>query len=152
MAGDITSLVEEVRSLTEYDEAVFSSAELTELVELAQQEIQADVDDPNLEFFADGNHAAERALFWLTCIFAKVRAGEIEAPNVSISSLRIRQASATERHGLWFARFEKNLSKIVPSGAEATSFPMGIASIQRADERTYGYGDRSSSTGGDGLL
>jgi hypothetical protein len=139
MASDDTSLVTEVRSLTDYDNSIYSATELIELIEIAKGEIRSDVGDPTLTFYDTEGSPEERALFWLTCIFAKMKAGEIDAPNISISSLRIRQASEGERYGLWFSRFEVHRSRIQTSEEDTAGRPMGIINATRDDERTYGY-------------
>jgi hypothetical protein len=147
MATDDGTLVAEVRALTDYDETIMSDLELLALVDVAKEEIKADVDDTTITFYS-GDQKADRALFWLTCLFAKIKLGEIEAPNVSISSLRIRQASVAERYGVWVKNFEKNLAGIVTSDGEAAvGRPMGHTKVARTEsERSYGYEDSTDTT------
>jgi hypothetical protein len=139
MAVDDTSLIAEVRVLTDYDETILTDSEMAAVVDLAKQEITAELGDDTLTFFS-GDANADRALFWLTGLFCKAKTGEIDAPNISISSLRIRQASEAERIGLWLSKFEVNFNMIGEAGTETAGMPMGITSVERAD-RTYSFGE-----------
>jgi hypothetical protein len=85
-------------------------------------------------------------LFWLTCLFAKIRAGELAAPEVTIASLRIRQPSSDNPLGIWFSQFNKNLSRIVPDTDGSTTVPMGLINVTRAEGRTYGYDNSTNNT------
>ncbi|QSG06398.1 hypothetical protein [Halapricum desulfuricans] len=120
----------EVRVLTNYTEDIISDTDLQDVVDLTKRELQANLNDASVDFY--GNLQAERALFWLTCIFCKVKAGEIDAPNFSIGEIQVRQSSFSERTGVWFDNFWKHY-RAVDGGA-----PIGHTKANRPD-RTYKF-------------
>jgi hypothetical protein len=131
MASDDSSLSDEVRLLTHYDSSIISEADLTGLIGVAKEEIKAEVDDGTLTFYS-GNIQADRALFWLVCIFSKIHMGEIDAPNFEVSELKVRSSSFSEQNGLWFDNFSQRLEAISP-GAR-----IGHVKVSRAD-RSYQF-------------
>jgi len=130
MAVDESTLISEVRVLTNYDAALLSDADLQGVIELAKTEIRAELNDPDLDFFGD-NLQAERALFWLVCIFAKVKSGEFDSPHMTISELKIRQPGMDERTGVWFQKFNQHVLAI--SGSR-----IGHRLVDRTD-RSYNF-------------
>lgn len=131
MAVDNETLKAEVRVLTEYDSSLISDADLLSLIEIAKSELLAEIGDSSIVFFG-GNPRAERALFWLTCLFVKVKAGEIDAPNISISEIQVRHQSMGERGSFWLDNFNKQLSSLT---AESM---VGHVKGGRSD-RTYAF-------------
>jgi hypothetical protein len=137
MAVDDTTLIAEVRALTDFGPSVISEPDLKEVIEIAKRELRADIGDPIYDLY--GDLQAERALFWLSCIFLKVKAGEIDAPSFSIGELQVRQSNFTERHGVWMDRFLKHYLSI--SGLT----PVGHIKPTRPD-REYDF-DNSATSG-----
>lgn len=131
MAVDDSSLMAEVRVLTDYDSGLIADDELLSLIELAKTELRAEISDPMLDFYG-GNAHAERALFWTTCLFLKAKAGEIDAPTLSISELEVRQTAMDEQAGFWFTNLSRRLEAL-----RGTSL-IGHVRIQRQD-RTYRF-------------
>lgn len=130
MAVDDSTLAAEVRTLTDYDSALISDADLLGVIELAKSELRAEVDDEDMVFYS-GNLQADRALFWLVCIFLKIKSGELDAPNLSIGELKLRQAGMGQRTGIWFQRFNQRLDAIATPR-------MGHTKVSRPD-RTYNF-------------
>lgn len=130
MAQDDTTLLTEVRLLTDYDEGIMSNADLLALIGLAKAELQAGTGSAAIDFYAVTE--AERALFWLTCIFAKVKTGEIDSMSFSIGELKARQPNVTERYGVWFDNFWKHY-RTMEGGA-----PVAHVKSNRPD-RTYRF-------------
>lgn len=130
MASDDSSLIEEVRGLTDYDEEIFTNSEFDELLGVAKEEIRADLRSPDLQFYTEDTFQATRALFWFTCIGAKVRVGEIAGIDLTIESI---QASLpdVEEYQFWFQQFDKRLRSASSSQGAA------VTNIERTD-RTYG--------------
>lgn len=131
MAVDDDTLMAEVRSLTDYDSTLISDGDLLSLVELAKTELQAEVSEPTLDFY-NGNQHAERALFWLTCLFTKVKSGEIDAPDLSISELKVSHQSMDDESGFWLKNLDKRINALRGSSL------IGHVKVQRAD-RTYQF-------------
>lgn len=138
MAIDDNTLKAEVRALTDYTEVIISDTDLQEVVDLTKRELQADVGDESFDFYEDLN--AERALFWLTCIFLKVKSGEIDAPSFSISEISVRQSNFTERHGIWMDNFRKHY-RAMDGGA-----PVGHTRGNRPD-RNYDFDNSATNSG-----
>lgn len=136
MATDDTTLMAEVRLLTEYNTAIISDADLTSLVSLAKAELEAKVGVSDLVFY--GNPPAERSLFWLTCLFAKIRAGELDGMEMEIGDvrsapLRVDGEEQQSTAVVWRAEFNSYFSRLLTEigGAVASR------SIARPN-RTYG--------------
>lgn len=138
MAIDDNTLKAEVRALTDYGPDIISDDDLQEVVDLTKRELLADIGDETYELYDDLN--AERALFWLLCIFLKVKSGEIDSPSFRISELSVRQSNFTERHGVWMDNFRKHYSAM--NGGPA----VGHTRANRPD-RNYDFDNSSTSTG-----
>jgi hypothetical protein len=130
MATDDATLLAEIRLLTHYDASLIDDPDLQGLIDLAKRELLANTGDPNLDWY--GNIATERSLFWLTCIFCKVKLGEIDAPSFKIGELDVDSYDPEEQVGLWLNNFWKNYWAI-GEGA-----PIGHIKNNRSD-RTYGF-------------
>jgi hypothetical protein len=128
MATDDTSLKAEVRAITDYDTGILLDADLQQLVDLAKREIQSNKNDASIDFY--GDLLAERTLFWLTCIFAKVKAGEIDGGTFEISELSVE--SEEGGNSIFFDNFWRNYHSI------GDGRPRGHLKGQRAN-REYDY-------------
>ncbi|QRV15030.1 hypothetical protein JMJ58_19305 [Haloterrigena salifodinae] len=131
MAVDDETLMAEVRVLTDYDGGLIADGDLLSLIELAKTELRAEVGQPSLDFYG-GNLDAERALFWLTCLFLKAKAGEIDAPDFSISELKVSHQAMDEQAGFWLDNLARRLDSLRGSSL------IGHVRVQRAD-RTYNF-------------
>jgi len=131
MAVNDETLMAEVRVLTDYDSGLIADGDLLSLIEIAKTELRAEIGDGDLDFYG-GNLDAERALFWLTCLFLKAKSGEIDAPNFSISELQVRHQAMDEQAGFWLNSLSRRLDALRGTGL------IGHARIQRAD-RTYQF-------------
>jgi hypothetical protein len=130
MAVDDGTLMAEVRAMTNYDEGIVTGSEFQEITEIAKRELKSNKNDPDLEFYTDIR--AERTLFWLVCIFAKVKGGEIDGASFSISELDVD--SEKGGNSLYFDNFWRNYHSI------GDGRPRGHLKGQRSD-RTYEYGN-----------
>lgn len=139
MATSDTELITEVRSFTGYtDTNTFSDQDIQELVDIAKEEIRADIGDPNFTFYQTGatnTHNADRALFWFTCIGTKVRAGELGSISLTINDLESGRAHEQD-YQFWFSQFSTKMS----SARTSHSAESGAASrqIERTD-RSYSF-------------
>ncbi|NUC72549.1 hypothetical protein HTZ84_09545 [Haloterrigena sp. SYSU A558-1] len=131
MAVDDETLAAEVRVLTDYDAGLIADGDLLSIIELAKTELRAQVGQSDIDFYG-GNLDAERALFWLTCLFLKAKIGELDAPNFSISELQVSHQAMDEQAGFWLNNLDRRLDAL-----RGTSL-IGHVRIQRAD-RTYNF-------------
>lgn len=137
MATDDASLIVEVRDITEYNAEIISDEQFQRLVSLAQREIAAKVGIPDLDFYNDLD--AERALFWLTCLFAKIRAGEVDGVEMQIGDIRnkpLRVDGEEDRSMavVWRAEFNDYFNQLLTQNGGS----FGSRRISRGDSRTYG--------------
>ena len=136
MSTNDTVLLAQVRGLTDYDENIISDYDLQEVLGIAKTEIRASIGDENLDF--SSSLQADRALFWLTCIFCKVKAGEIDSPSFNIGELSVRQSNVSERHNVWIDNFWKHYRSI--DGGS----PVAHTKASRPD-RDYDYDNSATS-------
>jgi hypothetical protein len=137
MATDDTSLKTEVRSLTDYDSLILSEDDLQAVVDIAKRELYADLGDESLNLYDTLN--SERALFWLTCIFCKVKSGEIDGVSFNIGELDVDSFNPHTSVGIWMNNFWKHYRGI-EGGA-----PVAHTRSNRPD-RNYGF-DNSATRG-----
>lgn len=133
MATTDSELIDEVRQLTDYDSALISDSDFQELVNIAKEELDSEVPDSArpLSYYGSDTHEQDRALFWLVCLFSKVKAGEIGVPTFSVNELR--QNALDEQSNFWMMMFNTRVHQI--SGASG----FGSTSLERADERAYEF-------------
>lgn len=130
MAVDDATLKAEVRVITDYPSTLLSDPDLQSVVDLAKRELAADLSNDSIDWY--GNLSAERALFWLTCIFCKAKTGELDAPNFSLGELKVRPPGEDSRAGIWFDNFWKHYRNV-----EGGS-PVAHTTSLRSD-RTYRF-------------
>lgn len=132
MASDDSSLIAEARGLTDYDSSIFTNPEIKEIVQIAKQEIRADLGQPDLSFYTEDTFQATRALFWFVCIGLKIKAGEIAGINLEIGDLRT-QNPAQGHYSIWFESFRKRMA-----GAERQIQSGPSSVVLERDNRSYG--------------
>lgn len=132
MASSDSELVEEVRSLTDYDEHVYSDGEIRGLVDIGKSELRSKWNEPELDFYTEERLHVERALFWFTCIAVKVRAGEIASMNIRVETFEATKPGNTH-YGYWFRNFQQHFRD-----AYGESGPSSV--IMSRSNRSYGDG------------
>lgn len=135
MATSDQELITEVRALTDYHPDVMSDSDIQTLIDIGKEEMRARFADPDFQFYRTGDdstHSADRALFWFTCIAAKVRAGEIAGINITVDDIEA-STSSVGQYDFWFENFRQKLSE-----AEASLNPAVSQSSLQRDNRTYG--------------
>lgn len=141
MATNDDELIAEVRSLTGYGEGSISTADMTDLVAVAKEEILLEIDQPDLDWYNE--RPAERALFWLVGLFAKIHNREIASAGFSIAELEQTPLRGSEQ--FWLGQVFRHISHI------QNASPFAIRSIARTD-RTYEGASSASDTDTDELL
>lgn len=132
MADSQTEIRDEVRALTDYSKNIFSDAEMDEVIGIAEDEVRAEISDPSLTFY-QGNDTfnADRAVMWLSALFAKIRSGEIEGVELSAGDLDTNSLSAPNT--FWYIQFQRRLSQV--DGTPG----FGSTQVTREDDRTYAF-------------
>lgn len=137
MATSDQELIDEVRSFTGYDNDPFSDQKIQTTLETAKEEIRAKLAEPNFQFYGSDTLQADRALFWLTCLGLKLRAGEIGAAEFSIDELETQPLNdSSGEANVWFHNFINSLR-----GAEREDLgSSGLSHVQVSrDDRTYSF-------------
>lgn len=130
MAQSQSEVETKVRNLTDYDTTIIDDSDLDGLVGLAEDEIIADTGETGLQFYqGTDTHNLDLAVMWLTCLFAKIKTGEIEGPTLSLGELRA--ASLSGQSSIWMERLERALHRF----GDFRGF--GSTNVTR-DNRTYG--------------
>lgn len=129
MATTDSELITEVRALTNYSADMMTDSTIQELISIGKEELEPEFGDDFAGFYS-GNTAADRALFWFTCIATKVRTGEIAGINLTVGSIRATSYS-NSKFDFWFENFEKKL--IQAQGGR----PVSNRQLNR-DNRAYG--------------
>lgn len=130
MATSDAELISEVRSLTNYDSELISDSDFNDLVAIAKEEILLDVDAGSVSYYGSNTHANDRALFWLTALFAKVKAGEVGASTFSVADVRAN--SDSWQTSMWLSQYDKAISQ------NTDSLGFGSTTVAR-DDREYSY-------------
>lgn len=139
MASSDEELIEEVRSFTGYTSTnTFTDSDLQGVVDVGKEEIRADINIPEFEFYRTGDTvtlSADRALFWFTCIGTKVHTGELGSISLTVNDLESGQANE-ETYNYWMSQFATRMSSARTSHAEGS----GAAStlLERTD-REYSF-------------
>lgn len=133
MATNQSELIDEVRTLTNYTASLISDSEMGNLVDLAKEELKSEVPAASrpVSYFGSDTHEQDRALFWLSCLFAKIRAGEIGAATFTVDELRSNPLD--NQSNFWFMMFQSRLGQM--EGAPG----FGQTSLERADDRSYEF-------------
>lgn len=127
MASNDAELIKEVLDLTDYH-GVLDQSQVWSLVAIAKDEIETEVGQESLNFYA--NQPANRALFWLTCLFSKIKTGEYEGMDLIVSEIEMNRIPDNEGT-IWLKQFEKKIRQL--SSSDRTY----VANLNRT-ERSYG--------------
>lgn len=126
---DQEAVIEEVRTLTGYTDRIVSDESFTTLFNMAYKDIEGIVGQ-DLETVE--NIAAERAVFWSVCLFAKVHAGELGGIDFKIGSLNVQQFPRRDITRVWYRNLDQQLEILRREGGG-----MGLTNVSRND-RVYG--------------
>jgi hypothetical protein len=144
-------LKSDVRHQTGYtDTGILSADALDTAYRNAKRHLRVEASlDANLDWFDPDAPEREEALYWWTCLFAKVATGELDAQNVQIGAVDADTllAKADNDVTTWF----RNAQAAKRSLTAATTFRS--VNVSRDDDRDYGSdrGDAGSGLGSDSL-
>lgn len=143
MASNDSELKSEVRLFTQYSTAILDSDDLDSVVSSAKRHIRSkkDISDSNFDWYS--NVHREDALFWYTCLFAKVATGELDGQDVQVGAIDISSKSAQEgdEATIWVKNARDAVRRI--DGGSDLENEFGIRSTSRED-RVY---DEDEATG-----
>lgn len=151
MALDEQSLINEVRGLTDYPPEVISDSDMSSLVETAKNDITGITENYDLDWYDPQDIDPNRALMWTTCLFAKVKSGELDAASMSLESIEIDSTRAAgiqtgKNPVLWYNRAVDFVSELKHEPDESDT-GAGITQVERGN-RVYGSGSSSGGIGG----
>lgn len=140
MAITKTDLKNEVRDITDYPSTVISSADLDDLVASAKREVQSQANNYDINFYDSNDLDGNRALMWTTCLFCKMKAGELDGAEYSLESLDVSPATAAgiengRNPATWLRKANKYIGRLSKNMEEVSAF--GHQGVER-DNRTYG--------------
>lgn len=146
MAINKQDLKNEVRDITDYPSSVISDSDLDDLVAAAKREVQSQANNYDINFYDPDDLDGNRALMWTTCLFAKVKAGELDGAEYSLESLDVAPASAAgiengRNPALWLSKANKYIGRLSKNMTEVSAF--GHQGVER-ENRTYGSDDTGS--------
>lgn len=131
-----STLKGEVRFLTDYTTSVIPDADLDTAIEAAKREIKSKSENYNVNFYDGKDLDGYKALKWTTCLFCKVKAGELDASNFSLESLQVDAKSTVgENEGqpvIWLRRAISYIDKVAEDAEEPVR-GFGRTEVQRGN-------------------
>lgn len=129
MVDSDEQMIEQSRTLTDYDEFVYTDFEFQSLVDLCKEELRDHWDEPGFDWYGSDTLTEDRALFWFLCIAARIRAGEYSAMDISVADIQLQSADGD----FFIAKFNEKMDGVA-GGPSAAS-----ANIERSVERDYSF-------------
>jgi len=119
MADTDQDLMDEVREITDYTDAVLPDNKLTSVVSTAKREVQGVADANISDWYTDRD--AELALFWTACLFCKIKAGELDGVTMSLGdmeteSLKSAGDAEDDKPVIWYERAMQYSRRKTPEG------------------------------------
>jgi hypothetical protein len=137
-----TDFLVEFRTITQYGERILSNSEVEAVMGRAKKHIRSRKDLPDdFDFLSDSQ--GEEALFWYTCLFAKVATGELDSQEFSAGALDAETllAKADDDVTEWYRKAVKALRNLRAENMFRTTSPA------RTD-REYAVGSFGEQSGG----
>lgn len=129
MVDSDEELIDQVRTLTDYDEFVYTDSEFQGLVDLCKEELQEHWSEPTFSWYGSETLSQDRALFWFVCIAARVRAGEYSAMDISVADIQLQPADGD----FFITKFHEKMNSVAGGPMAATT------NIERSEERDYSF-------------
>lgn len=143
MATSDDELKSEVRDFTDYGTSRISDPELVTILKRAKRNIRAEkgISDASFDWYSTVQR--EDALFWSTCVFAKVHVGELDAADVEFGELVGQPLTGEDAEATIWMREAASAVRNFETGSDY-DFGFGISSPAREDRV---YGDDGTNTG-----
>lgn len=130
MATSQSEIKDQVRTLTDYDPQIINQSAMDDVISIAEDEIRSSAGDPSLTFYqGTDTFDLDLAVMWLSCIFAKVKTGEIDGPDMTLGDIEVSSFEGNETY--WFERFQRAMRRFQNTRG------FGRVDVSR-DTRTYG--------------
>lgn len=140
MALNETTLIEEARGITDYPASVISESQFSSLVQTAERDITATTQNYEIDWYDTSDIDGNRALMWTTCLYAKIKAGELDSVDMDIGNLSVE--TITDKDAVvWYQKARKFIQSLFV--VEDSHKNYGSTSVAR-DNRSYG--DDSTTT------
>lgn len=152
MASSDAELLPQLRIQTGYSARVLDDTDFGAVMDVARRHIRTRKGIEQTWEEADwySNEYREEALFWWTCLFAKVATGELDAQTLQVGAVDAKQLLAKEKKEVttWYRNAERALGAMEPGSQTASGYGFGIGGPSR-DNRVYG--DDADETSGSGV-
>lgn len=146
MVSNESELKNDIREMTGYSTTVVSNDGLDTAYRRAKNHIRIEKGlDVSVEWFDSEFPQREDALFWYSCLFAKVQAGELDAQEVEVGAINPHTLLAKDDESVtqWYRSARNALDAIKPSQKFRSASPN--RSERQYDEQTYD--DQSGGSG-----
>lgn len=145
-----TDFLVEFRTITNYGERILSNAEVEAVMGRAEKHIRSRKTNLPDDFDFLTNAQGEEALFWFTCLFAKVATGELDSQDVSAGALDAEALLAKEDEEVttWYRNATRALRNLKPGNMFRAASP--IRTERDYETGTFGEQSGGSSTEVDG--
>ncbi|UBF22381.1 hypothetical protein HCTV-15_gp14 [Haloarcula virus HCTV-15] len=148
MASSDADLLPQVRIQTGYSARVLDNDTFSAVMDVARRHIRTrkGIEQEWTEADWYDNEYREEALFWWTCLFAKVATGELDSQTLQVGAVDSRQLLAKEKGEVttWFRNAERALGAVEPGQQTDSGYGFGIGAPRR-DDRRYSYADNTRS-------
>ena len=150
MASSDDTLIAEARIQTGYSELVLDRDDWDAIFGIARRHIRVEKgitqDWDEADWYEEQNR--EEALFWFSCLFAKVATGELDAQAVSVGSINQKTLMSKETGSatIWYRNAKKAMGGM--AGSFDNPYGTGSRNVVR-DDRLYGSDSENLGTGTD---
>lgn len=125
----------DVRVFTDHSTDRVSESELDTVVERAMKHVKSRKDIPD-EFDLLGDSNGEEAVFWFSCLFSKIKTGELDAQTLQIGAIDVDALLAEEDDEVvtWLRNARLALRSLNVSDDDGVAFGAGITAPSRGEE------------------
>lgn len=144
MIANETELKAEVREMTGYKTAnILSDDGLDTAYTAAQRHIRVQKNlDPSFSWFGSEKAQATDALFWYTCLFAKVQTGELDSQDLQVGAVNSSALLAKDNHDVttWYRNAKDAVRALKADSIIRASAPARTDRAYEADSYDEGTG------------
>lgn len=149
MASSDVELLQEIRFQTGYlTDAVLDDTAFESVMSVARRHIRTRkaIEQEWTEADWYDNQYREEALFWFSCLFAKVATGELDAQTFQVGAIDSKSLLGSDDGEVtaWYRNAERALGAVEPGEQTNSGYGFGIGRPAREDRR-YAYGDNTRS-------
>lgn len=152
MASSDAELIAEARIQTGYGTRTLDANDFGSVLSIAKRHIRTrraiEVTWDESDWY--DNEYREEALFWFSCLFAKVSTGELDAQDIQVGAVDAKSllAKGNKQVTEWYRKAEQALKSVEPGDNTDAGYGHGIRSGGRED-RLYGEDAEEADDGGE---